>query len=163
MALNTLTGIQKDATNGPIQYWDVDPVTAVETLILTMEAGELVAGYPRYYFNGLPLSCCPTTVVGGVPNVQVQALVKLNLIPVVYPTDYLLIQCMEALIMECQSMRYATMDLPNAKAMSASAHRDAVRLLNGELAHYYGTTSPAIEVKPFGSARLEKQGIGLMI
>lgn len=163
MALNTLTGIQKDPTNGEIQFWDVDPITAAETLILTMEAGETVAGYPRYYFSGLPLSCCPVTTVGGQPTVQVQALVKLNLIPVVYPTDYLLIQSMEAIIAECQSMRYSTMDSPASKKMATDAHKDAIRLLNGQLTHYYGTQNPAVSVMPFGSARLEKQGIGLLI
>lgn len=162
-AFNSLTGLQKDATNGAVQFWDVDPVTAVETLILTMEGGELIAGYPRYYFNGLPLSCCPTTLVSGTPTVQVKALVKLNLVPVVYPTDYLLIQCMEAIVAECQSLRYSTMDMPSSKQMARLAHQDAIRLLNGELTHYYGTKTPAVESKPFGSARLEDQGIGILV
>lgn len=162
MPLNSLTGIQKDATNGPIQFWDVDPVTAAETLILTMEGGELIAGYPRYYLQGLPLSCC-NVLPGATPQVQVTALVKLNLVPVVVPTDYLLIQCMEAVIAECTSMRLSMQDLPAAKAMALRAHKDAIGYLNGELAHYYGTQTPAISVLPFGSAKLENQGIGLLI
>lgn len=162
-AFNTLTGIQKDVTSGPVQFWDVDPATANETLILTMEGGETVAGYPRYYLDKLPISCCPVVTVNGAPTVQVRVLVKLNLIPVVYPTDYLLIQCLEAIIAECQSARYATMDIPNAKQMSRLAHQDAIRFLNGELTHYYGLQSPAISVKPFGSARLERQCIGTLI
>lgn len=161
--MNSLTGIQKDPTNGPIQFSDVDPVTGVETLILTMDPGEMVSGYPRYYFNGLPLSCCPVTVVGGQPTVQVMALVKLNLVPVVVATDYLLIQCLEAIIAECQSLRYSTIDLPASKQMAAAAHKDAIRLLNGELTHFYGTDKPALEFLPFGSARLERQGIGILI
>lgn len=163
MTLNSLTGIQKDATNGPIQYWDVDPVTGDEKLILTMDPGEMISGYARYFFKGLPLSCCPVTQVSGQATVQVRGLVKLNLIPVVYPTDYLLIQSMEAIIAECQSMRYSTMDLPSSKAMAAQAHRDAINILNGQLTHYYGTQTPAISVKPFGSASLEKQRIGYLI
>lgn len=162
MTLNSLTGIQKDVTNGPIQYWDVNPATAAETLILTMEGGEVVSGYPRYYLQGLPLSCCPVAQ-GVTPTVQVTALVKLNLVPVVVPTDYLLIQCMEAIIAECTSMRMSMQDSPAAKSMALAAHKDAIRYLNGELAHYYGTQNPAIEVLPFGSARLENQRIGLLI
>lgn len=162
-AFNMLTGIQKDATSGPIQFWDLDPVTGDEVLLLTMEGGELVAGYPRYYFNGLPLSCCPVLQVNGQPTVQVKALVKLNLIPVIYPTDYLLIQSMEAIIAECQSLRYSTMDLPASKQMAAAAHKDAIGILNGELTHYYGVDNPAIDFAPFGSARLERQGIGLLM
>lgn len=161
--LNSLSGIQKDPTNGPIQFWDVNPATAVETLILTMDPGEMVAGYPRYYLQGLPLSCCPVTVVGGQPTVQVMALVKLNLVPVVVASDYLLIQCLEAVIAECQSLRYSTIDMPSSKQMAAAAHKDAIRLLNGELTHYYGTDKPALSFLPFGSARLERQGIGCLI
>lgn len=161
--LNKLTGIQKDATNGPIEYWDVNPTTGVETLILTMEPGELVSGYPRYYFHNIPLSCCPVVRVNNQPTVQVQGLVKLNLVPVIVPTDYLLIQCLEAIIAECQSMRYASMDLPASKQMALSAHRDAIRLLNGELTHYYGTDNPAVSFMPFGSARLERQAIGTLM
>lgn len=161
--LHSITGIQKDVTNGPIQFWDVDPVTAAERLLLTMEGGEMVAGYPRYYLKGLPLSCCRTITICGQATVQVTALVKLNLVPVIAPSDYLLIQCMEAIIAECQSMRYAMQDLPAAKSMAAAAHKDAIRYLNGELNHYYGSLNPAISVLPFGSAKLENQGIGLLI
>lgn len=162
MTLNSLTGIQKDVTNGAIQYSDVDPATGTETLILTMEGGEQVSGYPRWYFQGLPLACCPT-VAGTRPTVQVQAIVKLNMVPVVAPSDYLLIQCMEAIIAECESMRLSRQDLPAARAMSEQSHKNAIRYLNGELSHYYGTQTPAISVLPFGSAKLENQRIGLLI
>lgn len=163
MTLNSLTGIQKDPTNGPIQFWDVDPLSGVETLILTMDPGELVSGYPRYFFKNLPLQCCPVIQVNSQPTVQVRALVKLNLIPVIVPTDYLLIQSMEAVIAEAQSLRYDTIDLPSAKQMSLLAHKEAIRLLNGQLTHYYGTQTPAISLKVFGSAKLEKQGIGVQL
>lgn len=162
LTLNSLTGIQKDATNGPIQYSDVDPVTGTETLILTMEGGELISGYPRYYFDSLPLTCCPIQS-GTAPTVQVTALVKLNLVPVIAPTDYLLIQCMEAIIAECESMRLSRQDAPTARAMAMQSHKEAIRYLNGELAHYYGTNNPAVSVLPFGSAKLEHQRIGLLI
>jgi hypothetical protein len=42
-------------------------------------------------------------------------------------------------------------------------HKEAVRFLNGEIAHYYGIDNPAIQVSVFGSARLERQAIGTMI
>lgn len=163
MAFNALSGIQKDVTNGPIQFWDVDPATGVETLLLTMEESEMISGYPRYYLHSLPLSCCPVVNVNGSPTVQVNGLVKLNLVPVVVPTDYLLIHCLEAIIAEVQSMRYSTMDMPAAKQMAAAAHKDAIRLLNGELTHYYGTRTPALSFEPFGSAHLENQAIGTLM
>ena len=162
--MNSITGLQKDPTNGPIQFWDVDPNTGNETIILTMDPGEVVSGYTRYFFDRLPLDCCPViNDSAGNPTVQIRAMVKLNLIPVVYGPDYLLIQSLEAIIAEAQSARYSTMDDPRSKAMALGAHRDAIRLLMGEMAHYYGIQSPAIGFMPFGSARLERQGIGLLM
>jgi hypothetical protein len=164
LTLNTLTGIQKDITNDAVRFYDVDPVTGDETLILTMEPSEEVAGYRRYYLNGLPPSCCPVVYDdAGDATVQVEALVKLNLIPVSVDSDYLLIQNMEALIAECQSARYSTMDIPSAKAMALSAHKDAIRLLQGELAHHYGVDKPAVAWYPFGSAALQRQAIGSLM
>lgn len=164
LTLNTLTGIQKDVTNGAVQYYDVDQLTGDETLILTMEPSEEVSGYRRYYLNGLPPSCCPTVYdSSGRATVQVEALVKLNLIPVVVDSDYLLIQNMEALIAECQSARYSTMDIPSAKAMALAAHKDAIRLLQGELSHHYGVDKPAVGWYPFGSASLGRQAIGTLM
>lgn len=162
--LNTLTGIQKDVTNGQIQYYDVDPTTGDETLILTMEPSETVAGYRRYYLSGLPVSCCPVVRdASGTPTAQVEAIVKLALLPLAVDSDYLLIQNAEAIIAECQSARYSTMDLPNAKVMAQSAHKDAVRFLQGELAHHLGTDKPAVGFFPFRTARLEKQAIGTLM
>src|SRR5688572_24084452 len=156
LTLNTLTGIQKDITNDAVRFYDVDPVTGDETLILTMEPSEEVSGYRRYYLNGLPPSCCPVVYdSAGDATVQIEALVKLNLIPVVVDSDYLLIQNMEALIAECQSARYSTMDIPSAKAMALSAHKDAIRLLQGGLAHHCVSGGPAVSFLPFRSAVLQ--------
>jgi hypothetical protein len=164
LTLNTLTGFQKEVTNDGVRFYDVDPVTGDETLILTMEPSEEVAGYRRYYLNGLPPSCCPVVYDdAGDATVQVEALVKLNLIPVSVDSDYLLIQNMEAIIAECQSARYSTMDIPSAKAMALSAHKDAIRLLQGELAHHYGVDKPAVAWYPFGSAALQRQAIGSLM
>lgn len=162
--LKTLTGIQKDVTLGQVQYYDVDPSTGDESLILTMEPGETVAGYRRYYLSGLPSACNPVIRdSSNRPVVQVQGLVKLNLLPVSVDSDYLLIQNAEAIIAECQSARYSTMDLPNAKQMAFAAHKDAIRLLQGELNHFLGHTNIAVGFAPFGSATLAKQAIGTLI
>lgn len=164
MTLNSITGIQKDVTNGQVQFWDVDPATGAETLILTMEASEETAWYRRYFLNSLPLSCCPGTVNEAAnPTVQIDGIVKLNVIPVRIDPDYLLLQNEEAIIAEAQAMRYATMDGMESKALARDAHKAAIGFLQGELAHYLGTDLPAISFKPFGSASLEKQGIGITL
>ena len=162
LPFNSITGIQKDATVAPVRFTQVDPTTSNELLIHTMEPSETTAWYRRYYFNELPINCCfdPNT---GVTNVLVTAIAKLELIPVVSDTDYTLIQNMEAIIEEAQAVRYSTIDSQQAKANEASKHRDAVRYLRGELAHYLGTTTPAVNFAPFGSARLERQAIGTLV
>lgn len=159
---NALSGLQKDATQGPVHFYQVDPNTGEESLMLTMQPAETVAGYRRYYFNNLPLSCC--AIPGNTSTtVQVTAIVKLELIPVVVDTDYLLLHNLEAIIEECQSLRYSEVDNEAAKKMAQEKHLQAVRLLQGELVHYLGKERPAVNFSPFGSARLERQLIGTMI
>lgn len=155
------TGIQKDITYGPIQFFWVDPLTGAQTLMLTMEPGEQTANYRRYYFNSLPPNCCQ----GQGPDrfVTVNALVKLELIPVTTDTDYCLIQSMEAIINEAEAVRYEGMDNVESGQMADRKHKKAVQLLNGQIAHYLGTDNPAIIFKPFGSASLARQKIGNLI
>lgn len=147
---SAITGFQKDVTLGPVQIFAVDVTTGVSTLILTMEPGEQVSAYRRYFFNALPRDCCAGT--SPVANVTVTAIAKLELVPAVVDQDYLLIQNVEALIEEAQSIRYSMMDVPTAKQMSRDRHNAAIGLLNGELSHYLGTDRPAVSFKPFGSA-----------
>lgn len=168
MQFNALTGIQKDITAGPVQFFQVNPTTGEEILLLQMEPGEQTAFYRRYFLNPLPRNCCgfvaaPCAPVTSPPQVLVTAIAKLELIPVAVDTDYCLIQNLEAIIEECQSVRYSEADTPGAKQMAQDRHIQAIRMLNGELAHYLGINKPAVDVAPFGSARLECQKIGTLI
>lgn len=159
---NSLTGIQKDITLGAVQIFQVDPTTGAESLMLTMEPNEQVAGYRRYYLNNLPTNCCGITT-NTPTTLQVTALVKLELLPVYYDTDYLLFHNLEAIIEECSAIRYSEVDSVDAKKMALEKHQQAIRFLNGELAHYYGINTPAVNFSPFGSAKLERQAIGTQI
>lgn len=169
MLFNSITGIQKDITNGPIQIFQVDPNTGAQVLLVTMQPSETTAWYRRYFFHHLPFNCC--TAIGPNPcvsppspqNVVVNAIVKLEFIPVQFDTDYCLIQNLEALKQEAMAVRYSTMDSAQSKQLEALKHKDAVRYLNGEINHYFGQDHPAIEISVFGSARLERQGIGTML
>lgn len=167
MAFNAITGIQKDETAGQVQIFEVDPTTNAQTLLLTMEPSETTAWYRRYYLDALPCGCCPattpTTPTSTCSDVQVTALAKLDLIPVKADSDYLLIQNIEAIIHECQSWRYSQIDTTPAKNMERYHHKQAIALLNGEIGHFIGSQEVAINFAPFGTARLEKQGIGLLI
>jgi hypothetical protein len=157
LTLNSITGIQKDVTVGPVQFYEVNPTTGAQTLILTMEPSETVAAYRRYFVNGLPTQCCC-----GPTAPQVTAIAKLDLIPVAYDPDYLLIQNLEALILECQALADSEKESADALQRAAVRHQQAIRLLQGELVHFMGKERPAITFKPFGSASLERRAIGTL-
>lgn len=155
-----LTAIQKDQTYGIVRYYQTDPSTGDEVLLLSMEPTELTASYRRYYFQSLPRGCCPSSTSTDETTAQVTAIAKLDMIPVQADTDFCLIQNLEAIIEECQSIRYASMDSHQAKGLSQERHKLAVAFLNGELNHYIGKDSVAVGIKPFGSAKLNRQLIG---
>lgn len=146
-----ISGIQKDITNGQVQIFEVDTITTDERLILTMEPGETTASYRRYYAHGLPTTHC------GDETIQVSAVVKLDFIPVVADTDYLIIGNLPALKEECQAIRYSEMDNPNAAKMSMMHHANALRLLFGELDLYVGKERVSVTVPIFGSDKLRRQ------
>lgn len=152
---SALTGIQKDPTTGQVQIMSVDVTTGVSTLLLTMEPGEQTASYRRYYFASLPNGCC--AIPGHTPQpVTITAIAKLELIPAQVDSDYLLLQNLEALVEESQSVRLSEIDGASAKQESRERHNAAVQLLNSELIHFLGKNEPAISFKPFGSASFNR-------
>lgn len=155
---NSITGIQKDVTVGSLQFFQVDPGTGFERLLLIMEPTEKVASYRRYFLNPLPCDCCD----GSTGIINVDCIVKLELIPVEADTDYLLIQNIEALVHEAQSIRYSEMDGKAQKEEASWHHREAIRLLQGEIQHYLGKEKPAMSFYPFGSVTPESKGIGMI-
>jgi len=162
LEISAITDIQKDITIGPVHFYEVDITTGVHRLLLTMEPGETVACYTSYYLNQLPAGCCSVADATDDTIVQLTAMVKLDLIPVVVDSDYLLIQSREAIRAEVQAGRLAGLDSPGAKLQAAERHREAVRYLNGFTAHMEGTDRPAVNFAPFGSARPSYQKIGTM-
>lgn len=159
LSFNRLTGIQKDITSGQIQYYQVDPTTGEEALLLTMEPSETTASYRRYYFSNLPSACCP--VPGQAEGtVQVKAIAKLDLIPVITDTDYLLIQNLEAMIEQAQAVRLMEADTVAAQQMAERHHQRAIQLLIGENSHWNGINQPAVGFFPFAS---DKAQIGQLV
>lgn len=169
LPMNLITGIQKDVTLGQIQVFQVDPTTGAQVLLHTMEPSETTGWYRRYHLDQLPVNCCndPNSSlcppVNGQPVVQVSAIAKLDHIPVSADTDYFVIQNLDALMEEARAVRYLPMDTTEAKQFVANHHKNAIGLLNGELAHFLGIDEPTVNFKPFGSAHLARQRIGTMI
>jgi hypothetical protein len=152
---STITGIQKDSTNGPVSFFQVNPVTLVQSSLSTMEPSETAANYRRYYVNGLPANCCNAS--GGV--LQVTAMAKLDFVPVTADPDYLLIPNIPALIRQCESIRFGKMESKTSVAMSQVKHKEALALLFGQIDHMLGKERPAITVPLWGSQRLRPQPI----
>ena len=163
MPFSEILGIQKDVTAGVVRFYEVDLNTGEQRLILSMDGGEQVANYRRYYINGLPRNCC--NVPGQTTDtVQILAQAKLELIDVVSPTDYLLLQgggALEALCYEAQSVRYSQIDGAEAKKQAQEAHMQAIRLLQGQLVDQFGKNRPAIGFMNFERESLQRAGIGM--
>jgi hypothetical protein len=154
-----LIGLQKDMTLGEVQVLQFSPGNAQTQLIAVMEATETVAWYRRYYLHELPRHCCPCP--GQPGSVEVTALAKLDLIPVISDPDYLLIQSLEALTLECQSLRMDRMDESASAGKADKYHLGAIRLLIGQLTAMEGRNNPSINWRPFGSAGLERLRVGM--
>ncbi len=161
LPFNRITGISKDTTAGEIEFYQVDPTTGDEVLILTMQPSETIASYRRYYFNNLPCSCCP--VPGAVEGtVQVSAIAKLQPVPVVVDTDYLLLTSREAFIEEAQCLRLSEADTGSAQQMAARHHQRAIQLLIGEAGHYHGILNPAVGVNYFGDEHCNRADLAMI-
>lgn len=150
---SSLTGILKEPTNGPVQVFMVDPNTGVSALLSSMEPNETTALYRRYLVDGLACKCCNTP--SGI--IQVSAQCKLDFVPVVSPSDYLVIPNIPALIEQVQSIRYSKMDSAQAPNLEAKHHARALALLNGQLDHFLGKVNTAVRAPIFGSDRLRPQ------
>lgn len=151
-----LTGIQKDQTYGPLQFFQVDSVTGVELPLSGMEPNEMTASYRRYLLNGIPNFTCNCSS-SSLVQLTVQA--RLDFQPVQVETDYLSLPNVPALVEEAISIRFSRMDSGSANQKSMYHHARALSLLNGQLDLYEGKVSTAISVPIFGSRRLRRQPV----
>jgi len=164
MQFSRITGVQKDATEGQVQVFQVDPVTGAQVLLLTMQPSEQTAWYRRYLLDPLPFNCCHQPAINPAQNtVRCTAIAMLEHIDVTVDTDYLLIQEPNALILEAQAIRMSKNDSSASRAQSREYHLQAVRLLIGQATRYLGQDDVAIQFKPFGNATLARSGVGRLI
>lgn len=159
MTISELQSIQKEQTFGIVRFYSVDTVTGEQVLLLSMEPTEKVSGYPRYWIGGLPKNCCGPTA--SPDTIQISGLAKLDLIDVIADPDYLLIQNLEALCEEVKAIRYSEIDSGDSKRMAQEAHTQAIRLLQGELVHREGKSTPAIGFMLHERNSLQRACIGM--
>lgn len=158
--ISKFNGIQKDPTYGDVLLKEVDAISGAEVLLSRYGPDEMTPAYRRYYINRLPSSCCPATTPG---TVQVTGLAKLEYVPVSRDTDFLIIGNIPALIEEAQAVKYSSMDSPTAASQEAKHHLTALRLLRDEQRHYQGEMQPAVTYAPFGSSRMIRKKIGILV
>lgn len=150
--VTSFENIEKPVTFGDVVLKAVDATSGEETFLARYLARETNPTYRRYYLNALPCGCCE--VPDNPEQLQITAMCKVEYVPTCQPTDLLLIGCIPALKEECLSIRYSEMDTPNAIQMAAIKHREAVKLLNQQMAHYEGTEQPAVNLRPQASIGL---------
>ena len=159
-ALNTLTGIMKEITYGPVRIYGLDTTTGDVTLLATLAPGDTSPTYRRYFLTGLPTQCTDCDSATGV--VQVTGMAKIEYNPVANDSDFMTIGNLDALKAECQAIRLEEMDNMNAATLAKSKHKDATRLLNEEIIHYLGKETPALSCKPWGRDTLERRNLQMM-
>jgi hypothetical protein len=148
MAAGGITGIEKDTTLGPVLIYGVDPVTSVQTLLVTLAPNENAPAFRRYFLDRLPRQCtdCPPPLA----PIQMTAMAQLEFVPLTCDTDILLIGNLPAIKSEWMSLRFEGMDEPSAQQQAVKHHKDAIRYLQGEIVKYTGKQLPALGFKPFG-------------
>jgi len=161
LEIQLVTSLQKDTTLGRIAVYQLDLDSGDTRLISSMDPTERASGYRKYYLGGLPQNCCNASNTSA-STVQVDVLAKRSLLPVFGPTDFLLVQSIEALLLEAQAVRMSGVDGLASKSEAQEYHRQAIRLLNGQSVHFEGKLNPAVQFAPFGSARLSRQRIGTL-
>lgn len=154
---SSITGIQKDISAEDVSLYQVDAGTGAQVLLSRYESTEENPAYRRYFINGLPVNCCD-----GLNTAQVTCMAKLEYIPLRgVDQEWLLIGNIPALKKECESVWYEEHDIEKSQQLAALKHKQAIRMLNAELAHYVGRLSPIVNFAPFGNAHLRNASIGM--
>lgn len=159
--VTSFAGIEKPVTAGDVVLKSVDATTGVETFLSRFTPQETNPSYRRYYLHALPAGCCPCPT--NPCQAQITAMLKLEYVPTCRATDVLLIGSIPALKEECLAIKYSEQDTAASQQFAILKHRNAVRLLNEQLAHYMGTEMPAINVMPTPVIGLREMRVGSMM
>jgi hypothetical protein len=138
--IQQIKGIVKPVTFGDVLLFQVDQTTGVEVLLSRFKASETNPAYRRYFITPLP-ACCTTGT-----SFNVTAVAKMEYIPAIRDTDFLIVGNIPALTEMIQALRYFSQDLETAHKMGILHERRAVKLMREELEHYVGLENPAVTV-----------------
>ena len=153
-----ITKVIKDTTDGNITLWQYDATNDVLLDMATYEPGETAPSYRHSKIMGYRAGCNCSGTCGGLTRIQ--ALVKLEFVPVVYDTDLVLIENVDALATAMQSIKAS--DAYDPKTAEAEMAR-AVHELNLELSNRFPIDQIPVIVNAFGTASPRRHGIGRML
>jgi hypothetical protein len=159
LAFDSINSVQKDLTLAMVSVYQINSDTTL-SLLAQYPANQQFPSYRKYFVGSLPNNCCNTASVG---MVQLEAMCKIDFTPYTNDMDDLLLANEQAIIEECQSLRYSKMDDGTAKGEAALHHRTAIRLLNQELDHYLGKDSMAVNLSYFGSNDQSYRNLGRLV
>lgn len=152
--IREVTRITKDETEGVLRYYQFDADNSVLLDLVILEPTEVS---PMFRKSKLPQRCNN----GNCSGVRcVEALVKLEFIPVKAPSDLVLISNQDALSDMMMAVKYSN---GGEAAMAKDFEAKAIRELNLELNNKYPNDQTSVDINPFGSAYPARHMIGSII
>lgn len=158
----SVTRISKPLTQGVVRYYQVDAANNVLLDLVSHDPSETEPVYRHSRIAGLRSGCnnqCNTdSACNGIRSIT--ALIKLEFQPVVLDSDLIYIENLDAVKDMVMSIREKEAGhFQQAVALEASA----IHELNLQLRDKFPNTQIPVNVMPYGTARLTRQGIGTLI
>lgn len=146
IVFSTVTGVQKPETEGNILLYEYDKDNDTQRALGVYEPDERTPWYRRWEIIG-----------GSSPTDTVEAIVKLDFIPVAKDEDYLMIANIPALELMIQAvLKYEKNLIDDAVKYEMTA----IREMNHELRTLGPAEHSVVNLKVFGSAKLAHKRIG---
>jgi hypothetical protein len=157
-----LTGVQKPVTNERVRAYSVNASTSAETLIATWEPSEEFPQYRRTFLNNLPKcqsnedKCSASdgceTEAEDCGNIVLNCIVRLQFVPLVVDSDWLIIECFEAMKMMMKSI---TTENKEEYDQAEIERGKAFRSIRNELEAYQPRYRAVVTSLPEGTARFQ--------
>jgi len=152
--VSKINSVVKPQTFGDVLLYQVDQTSGATVLLSRYLASETNPAYRRYYISPICTTCGSYTV---------NALAKLEFIPVTRDSDPLIISNIPALMEMCQALRGYSQEVTAAHEMAEKHEMRAIKLLRREMDHYLGNQNPAVTVDRLQQASFKRIGLSTNI
>jgi len=162
-----LTGVQKPITTAQINVTAYYPSTTLSAPLAIWEASETAPWYIRKYLVNFPNYCqanaavtggncctdygtgCAPSLVNCQNGIAASFLVRLEVVPLLVPTDWLFINNIEAMLSEIKALNA---DDQNQFDIASAHHQSALQKLRNELDKYQPPQQITVNSQPWGDA-----------